>query len=70
MKVSLLHYSVHPVLGEVESVMANHAQLISANGHFVQFIVPCGNLYPLADSRHERVNLIKQELDKGNICKL
>ena len=76
MNIAILHYSVPPIVGGVESVIAHHARLMSADGHSVRLIAARGAamnneiplMYiPLADSRHERVNLIKQELDKGNI---
>jgi glycosyltransferase involved in cell wall biosynthesis len=76
MKIAILHYSVPPIVGGVESVIAHHARLMSANGHSVRLIAARGEtmnnkiplMYiPLADSRHERINLIKQELDKGII---
>lgn len=74
MNIVLLHYSVPPIVGGVESVIGHHARLMSADGHAVRLIAARGEALsdeipltriPLADSRHERVNLIKQELDKG-----
>jgi glycosyltransferase involved in cell wall biosynthesis len=74
MNIAILHYSVPPIVGGVESVIAHHARLMSADGHSVRLIAARGTamnneiplMYiPLADSRHERLNLVKQELDKG-----
>jgi len=74
MNIAILHYSVPPIVGGVESVIAHHARLMSTNGHSVRLIAARGaamsneiplTYIPLADSRHERINLIKQELDEG-----
>ena len=76
MNIAILHYSVPPIVGGVESVIAHHARLISASGHSVRLIAARGaamsveiplTQIPLADSRHERIDPIKQELDKGNV---
>jgi len=76
MNIAILHYSVPPVVGGVESVIAHHARLISADGHAVRLIAARGEslsmeipliLMPLADSRHERVAQVKKELDAGNV---
>jgi glycosyltransferase involved in cell wall biosynthesis len=77
MKVAILHYSVPPVVGGVESVIAHHARLMSAAGHSVRLIAARGKpldqiplvVIPLADSRHERVALMKAELDRGVVTK-
>ena len=61
MNIALLHYSVPPVVGGVESVMAHHARLMSADGHSVRLIAARGESLteqipltriPLADSLH------------------
>lgn len=76
MNIAILHYSVPPIVGGVESVIGHHARLISASGHSVRLIAARGaamsveiplTQIPLADSRHERIDPIKQELDKGNV---
>ena len=76
MNIAMLHYSVPPIVGGVESVIAHHARLMSADGHSVRLIAARGaamsseiplTYIPLADSRHERINLVKQELDQGKI---
>lgn len=74
MNIAILHYSVPPIVGGVESVIGHHARLMSADGYSVCLIAARGSAMSeeipltyilLADSRHERINLIKQELDKG-----
>ncbi|NWF62922.1 MAG: glycosyltransferase family 4 protein, partial [Chloroflexi bacterium] len=74
MKIALLHYSVPPIVGGVESVIAHHARLMSADGHSVRLIAARGEAMsdqipltyiPLADSRHERVAQVKTQLDRG-----
>lgn len=76
MKIAILHYSVPPIVGGVESVIGHHARLMSANGHSVRLIAARGSsmsrdipltIVPLADSRHERVLMLKQELDQGMV---
>jgi len=74
MKIAILHYSVPPIVGGVESVIAHHARLISTDGHSVRLIAARGEALdeniplismPLADSRHERIALLKEQLDQG-----
>ena len=74
MTIAILHYSVPPVVGGVESVIAHHARLMSADGHSVRLIAARGEslnanipltIMPLVDSRHERVAEMKEELDRG-----
>jgi glycosyltransferase involved in cell wall biosynthesis len=78
MKISILHYSVPPIVGGVESVIGHHARLMCADGHEVNLIAARGKVFdekitltkiPLADSRHERVNQMKMQLDKGEATK-
>ncbi len=78
MNIAILHYSVPPIVGGVESVIAHHAYLMSANGHSVRLIAARGEslnkqipltLIPLADSRHERVAKMKDQLDRGEVTK-
>lgn len=78
MNIAILHYSVPPIVGGVESVIAHHARLMSANGHSVRLIAARGDalnehipltLLPLADSRHERVAHMKEQLDRGEVTK-
>jgi len=76
MNIAILHYSVPPIVGGVESVIAHHARLMSANGHSVRLIAARGEalgeqipltILPLADSRHERVAEMKSQLDRGEV---
>jgi glycosyltransferase involved in cell wall biosynthesis len=76
MNIAILHYSVAPIVGGVESVIAHHARLMSADGHSVRLIagrgealderIPLVNV-PLADSRHERIAYVKEQLDRGEV---
>ena len=74
MHVTLLHYSVPPVVGGVESVLAHQADLLAAAGHTVTVVAARGEPWsaeialrraPLADSRHPEVLAVKAELDEG-----
>lgn len=76
MNIAILHYAVPPVVGGVEGVIAHHARLMSANGHSVRLIAARGEalneqiplmLIPQADSRHERVAQMKDQLDRGEV---
>lgn len=82
MNIAILHHSVPPIVGGVESVIAHHARLMFANGHSVRLIaargepLPTGDhanekipltLLPFADSRHERVTKMKDQLDRGEV---
>ena len=74
MHIALLHYSVPPIVGGVESVLAHHARLLSAAGHTVHLFAARGDglsteipliQLPLIDSRHPWVLEAKAELDRG-----
>lgn len=76
MNIALLHYSVPPIVGGVESVIAHHARMMSADGHSVSLIAARGEAMsgdipliriPLADSRHERVTTMNAELKRGEV---
>jgi mannosylglucosylglycerate synthase len=76
MNIALLHYSVPPIVGGVESVIAHHARLMSNDGHSVRLIAARGEALneqvpltriTLADSRHERVAYVKAQLDSGEV---
>ncbi len=78
MNIAILHYSVPPIVGGVESVIGHHARLMSADGHSVNLIAARGEspdekipltIMPLADSRHERVAQMKEQLDRGEVTK-
>lgn len=76
MNIALLHYTAPPVVGGVESVLAQHALLMTAAGHHVRILagrgaqtderIPFLSL-PLVDSRHPRVLEVKAALDTGII---
>ena len=74
MKIAILHYSVPPVVGGVESVIAHHARLMAADGHSVCLIAGRGeslgeeiplNSIPLTDSLHPRVLAVQERLNIG-----
>jgi glycosyltransferase involved in cell wall biosynthesis len=76
MNTAILHYSMPPVVGGVESVIAHHARLMSADGHAVRLVAARGEspderiplvLIPLADSQHPRVLKVKEQLDRGEV---
>jgi mannosylglucosylglycerate synthase len=76
MNVAILHYSVPPIVGGVESVIAHHARLMSEDGHSVRLIAGRGEslseqipltILPLADSRHARIIEMKKQLDRGEV---
>lgn len=78
MNIAILHYSVPPIVGGVESVIAHHARLLSADGHAVRLIAARGDVLaeqipmielPSADSRYERMLQIKDELDRGEVTR-
>jgi len=78
MNIAILHYSVPPIVGGVESVIAHHARMMSADGHSVRLIAARGEslseqipliLMPLADSRHTRVAEMKEQLDQGEVTR-
>jgi glycosyltransferase involved in cell wall biosynthesis len=79
MNIAILHYSVSPIVGGVESVIAHHARLMSADGHSVKLIAARGESLngripliriPHADSRHRRVIEMKDPLDRGEMTDL
>jgi mannosylglucosylglycerate synthase len=72
--IALIHYSAPPVVGSVESVLAQHARLMAQAGHTVRILAARGQpisdqiqfiTLPLIDSRHPRVLAAKAELDRG-----
>lgn len=76
MNIAILHYSVPPIVGGVESVIGHHARLMAANGHKVNLIAARGESLDaeitltrllLADSRHEEIAALKAELDHGTV---
>lgn len=78
MNIAILHYSIPPIVGGVESVIAHHARQMSADGRSVRLIAARGEslneqipltIIPLADSRHARVTVMKDQLDRGEVTK-
>ncbi len=76
MHIALLHYSVPPVVGGVESVLAHHARLLSRAGQTVHLFAARGDglstdipliRLPLIDSRHPWVLTVKAALDRGEV---
>lgn len=74
MDIALLHYAAPPVVGGVESVLAQQARLMAEAGHRVRIVAARGAQtdpridfipLPLADSRHPDVLAVKAELDRG-----
>ena len=73
MNIAILHYSVPPVVGGVESVIAHHARLMAADGHSVRLVAGRGEALDdipltsilLADSQHPRVLAVKEQLSGG-----
>jgi glycosyltransferase involved in cell wall biosynthesis len=76
LQIALLHYSVPPSVGGVETVIGQHARLLVAAGHSVRLLAARGASpgpgveyveIPLAGSRHPRVLAVKTELDAGRV---
>ncbi len=76
MKIAILHYSSPPIVGGVESVLAQHARLMAAAGHDVAIFSGRGESFdktipvhflPRLDSRHHDVLMVKAQLDSGKI---
>ncbi len=74
MKIALLHYSSPPIVGGVESVLAQHARLMSKAGHEVTILTGRGKVFderirvrvlPRLDSRQAEVLKVKGTLDAG-----
>jgi glycosyltransferase involved in cell wall biosynthesis len=76
--IAILHFAGPPVVGGVEKVMYEHAQLMAAAGHCVTIVAGEGRQVddrikfvriPLAHSRHAEVLAAKRVLDSGKIPK-
>ena len=74
MKIALLHYSSPPIVGGVESVLAQHARMMTNAGHEVTILAGRGEVFderisvrvlPQLDSRHADVLEVKNFLDVG-----
>jgi mannosylglucosylglycerate synthase len=75
-RVAFLHYTSPPVVGGVESVLAQQARHLAARGWDVQVLTGCGGRLggsvrvrrlPLLDSRHRRVRNLTRDLERGHI---
>ena len=76
MRIALIHYSAPPIVGGVESILAQHARLMARAGHTVCLLAARGQpisaqipfiQIPLVDSRHPRVLAAKAALDRGSV---
>ena len=74
MNIALLHYSSPPIVGGVESVLAQHARLMTKAGHKVIILAGRGQSFderipvrtvPRLDSRQPEVMEVKRMLDQG-----
>ncbi len=76
MRIDILHYTAPPVVGGVESVIAQHARLMADAGHSVRILAGRGDQFderipfvsiPEVDSRHPEIEALKLKLDQGII---
>jgi glycosyltransferase involved in cell wall biosynthesis len=78
MKITILHYSVSPVVGGVEGVINAHTSLFLNHGYSVRLIAGAGDQAALPDgakfvqivemdSRHHRVIEMSQQLEQGEV---
>ena len=76
MNVDILHYAAPPVVGGVESVIAQHARVMTENGHRVRILAGRGGQFderipfvsiPKVDSRHPEIEAVKVKLDQGSV---
>ncbi len=74
--VGLLHYTVPPIVGGVETVIGQHARLLVDAGHGVRVIAGRGGpldrrvelvRMPLADTRHPAVRRAQRQLEAGSV---
>ncbi len=74
--VALVHYTSPPVIGGVESVLAQQASFLAARGFEVRVVTgrggPLGSpvrvhRIPLLDSRHRRVLAVTRALEEGRV---
>ena len=72
--IAILHYAAPPVIGGVESVLEQHAQLFVRAGHRVRIVAAKGGSsctpaefypFPLVGSQHETILSVKRQLDQG-----
>lgn len=78
MRIALLHYAAPPVVGGVERVLAQQAELMARAGHEVAVVAARGEAWeprirflraPLIDSQHPEVIAVKRELDAGIVTR-
>jgi glycosyltransferase involved in cell wall biosynthesis len=76
MNIALLHHSVPPVVGGVESVLERQSRLMAGAGHSVRILAARGEPFsdaidfvriPLVDSLHGEILAVKEELDRGRV---
>jgi glycosyltransferase involved in cell wall biosynthesis len=76
MNITLIHYSVFPVIGGVEKVLADQAEMLKDAGHQVTIIVGNGKSWapnipvrviPLIHSSHPLILRMRSKLDRGII---
>ena len=76
LNIALLHYAAPPIVGGVETILAQHAALMTEHGHRVRIIAGRGaqldariafSNIPEVDSRHQEVLALKSQLDAGKI---
>jgi len=74
--VALVHYTIPPVIGGVEGVLAHQARLLAARGFGAHVVTgrggPLGahvrvHRIPLLDSRHRRVLAVTHALEQGRV---
>jgi glycosyltransferase involved in cell wall biosynthesis len=72
--IALLHYSAPPIIGGVESTLAEHARQLSARGYAVKLVAGRGEMFdpnislrilPLLDSQHPFVLQVNEKLARG-----
>lgn len=75
-RVAILHYSAPPTIGGVESTIGDHARLLAEHAYPVKLITGRGEVFdpripvqviPAIHSRDERVELIRRELERGEV---
>jgi glycosyltransferase involved in cell wall biosynthesis len=75
-KIAILHYAAHPVVGGVENVVQEHARLLARAGHQVRIIAGRGAQVdpqiefaslPLVDSQMPEILAMKSALDTGTV---
>jgi glycosyltransferase involved in cell wall biosynthesis len=76
LRIALLHFAAPPVVGGVERVLAQQAELMARAGHDVAVIAARGEAWddairflraPLTDSSHPEVIAVKRSLDAGTV---